>query len=62
MPKSISDVMAPDPVCLQATNTVASAATAMRDAGIGDVVVEENGQLCGIVTDRDITVRVVAAS
>jgi CBS domain-containing protein len=32
----------------------------MRDVGIGDVIVEEDGQVCGIVTDRDITVRVVA--
>jgi CBS domain-containing protein len=32
----------------------------MRDAGIGDVIVTENNQVCGIVTDRDIVIRTVA--
>ena len=32
----------------------------MRDIGIGDVIVQDEGHVCGIVTDRDITVRVVA--
>ncbi len=33
----------------------------MRDQDIGDVIVLDDGdQLCGIVTDRDIAVRVVA--
>jgi CBS domain-containing protein len=32
----------------------------MRDQAIGDVIVIENNQVCGIVTDRDIVVRTVA--
>jgi CBS domain-containing protein len=32
----------------------------MRKADIGDVIVMANGQICGIVTDRDIVVRAVA--
>jgi CBS domain-containing protein len=32
----------------------------MRDQNIGDVIVLENQQVCGIVTDRDIVVRTVA--
>jgi len=32
----------------------------MRDSDIGDVIVVENGQICGMVTDRDITIRGVA--
>jgi CBS domain-containing protein len=32
----------------------------MRDAEIGDVIVIENNQVCGIVTDRDIVVRILA--
>jgi CBS domain-containing protein len=31
-----------------------------RDAQIGDVMVIEHNQVCGIVTDRDIVVRTVA--
>jgi hypothetical protein len=32
----------------------------MRDADIGDVIVIENNQICGMVTDRDIVVCAVA--
>jgi CBS domain-containing protein len=56
----IRDVMQPDPVCLPATASVTTAAKAMREAGIGDVIVQDNEQVCGIVTDRDIVIRVVA--
>jgi CBS domain-containing protein len=34
----------------------------MRGADIGDVIVIEKNQVCGIVTDRDIVVRTVAES
>jgi CBS domain-containing protein len=32
----------------------------MRGADIGDVIVIEHNQVCGIVTDRDIVIRAVA--
>jgi len=32
----------------------------MRDSDIGNVIVVDNGHICGIVTDRDITIRGVA--
>ena len=34
----------------------------MRDSGVGAIPVRVDGQLVGIVTDRDITCRVVAVS
>jgi CBS domain-containing protein len=34
---------------------------AARSTGIGDEIVTDDGRLLGILTDRDITVRVVAA-
>ena len=37
-----------------------TAATQMRQADIGDVVVLKDGAVCGIVTDRDVVVRAVA--
>ncbi len=37
------------------------AALLMRDENIGAVVVEEDGRPLGVVTDRDLVVRVVAA-
>ncbi len=60
MAQKISEVMTGNPTVLDANATVAEAARAMRDRGIGDVVVNEDGRLCGIVTDRDIVVRAVA--
>ena len=61
MEKSIQDVMTPDPAICQATASVAEAATLMRDRDIGDVLVEKDGRLYGLVTDRDIVVRALAA-
>jgi CBS domain-containing protein len=40
--------------------SVKDAAKAMSDMRIGSVVVMDGGKPCGIVTDRDITVRPVA--
>jgi CBS domain-containing protein len=52
--------MTPDPVAVEATTPILQAAEVMRQRDIGDVVVRKNGKLCGIVTDRDIVVRVIA--
>lgn len=60
MATKLREVMTSDPVCLDASTTVADAARRMRDDGIGDVIVLEDGQMCGILTDRDIVVRAVA--
>jgi CBS domain-containing protein len=61
MNQSIRDVMTPNPITLPATSTAADAARAMRDAAIGDVIVlDDNDAVCGIVTDRDLTVRALA--
>ncbi len=57
---SIQDLMTPDLKSLEATASVRAAAELMRESDIGDVVVLENNRLCGIVTDRDIVVRVLA--
>jgi CBS domain-containing protein len=56
----VRDVMHRDPCVLDATARVVDAARAMQTRDIGDVLVRsENGTL-GILTDRDIVVRVVA--
>jgi CBS domain-containing protein len=61
MGENIRDVMTTEPVAMSATSSVADAARAMRDRNIGDVIVLENGRVSGIVTDRDIVVRALAA-
>lgn len=62
MPKSIKDVMTPDPTVQPVTATAQQAAELMRDEDIGDViVVDKKGKLFGILTDRDIVIRVLAS-
>ena len=60
MAQHIRELMTPNPVVLPGTASVHEAARAMRGAEIGDVIVLEHNQVCGIVTDRDIVVRLVA--
>ena len=60
MTQHIRELMTPNPVSMPGTASVHEAARAMRDAQIGDVIVIENNQVCGIVTDRDLVVRLIA--
>ena len=57
---NIRDVMTPNPRCVSPTDSVENAARIMRDEDTGAVPVVENGRPVGMVTDRDIVVRVVA--
>ena len=61
MAERIRDVMTTNPETMPESTTVREAAETMRANDIGDVVVvDDNGTLSGILTDRDIVVRVVA--
>jgi CBS domain-containing protein len=61
MAKKIRDVMSRKPVTLRLEDTVHSAAEAMKENDIGDVlVIDSENKIAGIVTDRDITVRAIA--
>lgn len=57
---NISEVMTSDVVSLPSTASVVEAALAMRGADIGFVVMTKESQPRGVITDRDITIRVVA--
>ena len=59
MAQHIRELMTANPVALPGAASVHEAACAMRDADIGDVIVIKHNQVCGIVTDRDIVVRMV---
>ena len=62
MAKRVREVMTARPVALDEESSVVEAARAMRDGDFGSVIVvkEEGGAVSGVVTDRDIVVRVVA--
>jgi signal-transduction protein with cAMP-binding, CBS, and nucleotidyltransferase domain len=60
MAQKIKDIMTSSPITLTADRPVIDAATAMKENNIGDVIVMTEGKMCGVVTDRDIVVRVIA--
>ncbi len=60
MATSINELMTHDPRTIAADSTLTDAARLMRDDDVGALVVEREGTVAGIVTDRDIVVRAVA--
>jgi CBS domain-containing protein len=60
MGQSIREIMTPNPSTIEPSNSVVEAARIMKQEDAGVVPVTENGRLTGMITDRDIAVRVVA--
>jgi CBS domain-containing protein len=63
--KNCQEIMTQNPVCCLADDTVYSIAQQMQSADIGALPVVENHntkKLIGIVTDRDLAIRVVGTS
>ena len=60
MGQSIRDIMTSNPQTVEPSKTVVDAARIMKQEDAGVVPVTENGRLTGMVTDRDIAIRVVA--
>jgi CBS domain-containing protein len=60
MTGKVRDIMSAAPACMAATESVSAAARAMKERGIGTVLVVSGGRLGGLVTDRDITILVLA--
>lgn len=60
MDAKVRDVMTPGPIGVDYYRSVGEAARAMRDWGVGAILVVSNGSLYGLVTDRDLVVRAMA--
>jgi CBS domain-containing protein len=61
MAKTVAQAMTPNPQAVQRWTAVRFAAELMQREDVGSLpVIEENGVLAGVVTDRDIVVRLVA--
>jgi CBS domain-containing protein len=60
MAKSVRNAMTESPRSIGATESVVDAARLMRDEHIGSLPITDGEQLVGMITDRDITTRVVA--
>ena len=58
-----AEVMTPSPTCCHPEDTAVEAAELMQQAGVGlvPVVGENQTTLLGVLTDRDIVIKVVAA-
>jgi CBS domain-containing protein len=60
MARTVEEIMTYDPRTVDAGASVTDAARVMREGDIGDVIVVQEGQVNGIVTDRDIVIRAIA--
>ncbi len=60
MGKSVRDTMTENPRSINASASVVEAARLMREEHIGSLPITDQEQLVGMITDRDITMRVVA--
>ena len=60
MSKTVRDAMTENPRSIGASASVVEAARLMREEHIGSLPITDNEELVGMVTDRDITTRVVA--
>jgi CBS domain-containing protein len=56
----IRDVMVHDVVAIDPAASLAEAAQRMREANVGILPVVDDGQVCGVITDRDLVVRALA--
>jgi CBS domain-containing protein len=57
---TVSDLARTDPIAATRDASIATVSALMRDETVGSVVIVEDGAPVGIVTDRDVAVRVVA--
>lgn len=60
MAKTIRDVMTKNPRTVSSTDSVSDAARRMRDEDAGLIPIVDGDKLLGVITDRDIALRVVA--
>ena len=60
MARTVNQVMTHDPRSVAPDDTLQQAARLMREVDTGALIVVENGEVTGIVTDRDIVVRAIA--
>jgi CBS domain-containing protein len=60
MGKSVRDAMTSNPCSIDTDKDVSYAAKMMRDEDVGMAPIVEGDQLVGVLTDRDIAIKVVA--
>lgn len=61
MAQCVRDVMERDPLMIDARTSIEDAAHLMRASNVGDVLVVDQGELRGVLTNADIVVFAIAA-
>jgi CBS domain-containing protein len=57
----VREIMCLDPECVSPDASLREVAELMKEAGVGDVLIrDDDGRLCGIITDRDLVTRGLA--
>ena len=60
MHKSIQEAMTPNPTTIKATTAAQEAARTMKSEDVGSLPIVEGDKLVGVITDRDLAIRIVA--
>ncbi len=60
MAQKVREVMTPEPIYVKESTNLIEAARMMRDRDIGDLIVVREGEILGMVTDRDLVIRGLA--
>ena len=60
MHKSIQEAMTPNPTAIEPTTAAREAARILKAENVGALPIIEDGKLVGMVTDRDLAIRVLA--
>ncbi len=60
MHKSIQEAMTPDPTTIEPGTPAREAARTMKAEDVGALPIVEDGRLVGVVTDRDLAIRLLA--
>ena len=60
MHKSIQEAMTSSPTTVEPTTTVQEAARTMKAEDVGSLPIVEGDKLVGVITDRDLTIRIIA--
>ena len=60
MHKSIQDAMTSNPTTIEPTTTAQQAARTMKSEDVGSLPIVEGDKLVGVITDRDLAIRIIA--
>jgi CBS domain-containing protein len=60
MHKSIQEAMTSNPTTVEPTTTAQEAARTMKSEDVGSLPIVEGDKLVGVITDRDLAIRIIA--